>query len=85
MVGTNNSTKENHKFYNSMVQAIQREEGDCVTNVVSLCDCFVDMGAPLKTQVGNWLSKILGFQGQNIDVSDQAVFTLKDPSFHDKE
>ena len=37
MVGTNASTNENNKFYNSTVQAISRGGGDCVTKVGALC------------------------------------------------
>ena len=33
----------------------------------------------------NGLSKIFDFQGQTIDVSDQAIFTLNDLGLHDKE
>ena len=51
MVGTNDSTNEKHKFYNSTVQAISIGGGDCATKVESICACFVDMGAPVKTQV----------------------------------
>ena len=76
MVGTNASTNEKYKFYNSTVQAISGGGGDCATKVGSLCACFVDMVAPVKTQVENGLSKLLDFRGQTIDMSDQAVFTL---------
>ena len=43
------------------------------------------MGAPVKTQVENGLSKIFNFRVQTIDVSDQAVFILKDSFLHDEE
>ena len=46
---------------------------------------FVDMGAPVKTQVENGLSKLFDFRDQTIDVYDQAVFTLKDSGLHDEE
>ena len=82
MVGTNSSTNENHKFYNSTVQAISRGGGDCATKFGSLCDRFVDMGALCKTQVGNGISKLFDFQGQTIDVSGQAVLILKDSVLH---
>ena len=39
----------------------------------------------MKTQVENGLSKLFGFQGLTIDVSDQAVFTLKCPGLHEEE
>ena len=39
----------------------------------------------MKTQVENGLSKLFGFRGQTIDVSDQAVFTLKYLVLHDEE
>ena len=50
-VGTNASTNENHKFYNSTVQAISRGGLDCATKVGTLCAHFVDMGYTVKTQV----------------------------------
>ena len=43
------------------------------------------MGAPAKTQVENGISKIFDLRGQTIDVSDQAVFILKDSGIHDEE
>ena len=46
---------------------------------------FVDMGAPVKTQVENGLSKLFDFRGQTINTSDQAVLTLKDSGLHDEE
>ena len=61
-VGTNAYTNEMHKFYNSMVQAISREGGDCYTKVRALCALFY-MGAPLKTQAKNGLIKISNFWG----------------------
>ena len=76
MVETNASTNENHKFYKSMVQAISRVVRDCATNVGSLCACFVDMVALVKTQVENGLSNILNFRCQTNDVFDQTIFIL---------
>ena len=46
---------------------------------------FVDMVAPVKTQIENGLSKIFDFRGKTIDVSDQYVLTLKDFSLHNIE
>ena len=46
---------------------------------------FLNMGDLVKTQVGNGLSKIFGLPSQTIDVSDQAVFTLKDFFLRDYE
>ena len=43
------------------------------------------MGAPVWNQVENILSKIFNFQGQTIDVSDQAVFNLKYLGLYDKK
>ena len=40
---------------------------------------------PVKTQVENVMSKIFNFRGQTIDMSDQAVFNLKDSSIHEEE
>ena len=45
---------------------------------------FFDMGSPVKTQVGNCLSKIFDFGGHTIDMSDQAVFTSNDSGLHDE-
>ena len=42
------------------------------------------MSAPVKNQMENGLSKIFNFWGQTIDVSDQAIFTLKDTGLHDE-
>ena len=67
------------------MQAISRVVGDCATKVGSLCARFVDMGAPYKTQLENGLSKLFNLRGQTIDVSDQAVFTLKYLVLHDEE
>ena len=53
MVGTDASTNENNKLYNSIVQAISRGGGDCTTKVGALCARFVDMGDPVKTEVEN--------------------------------
>ena len=50
MVGTNDYTNENHKFYKSTVQAISRGGGYCDTKVVSLCDHFFDMVSLVKSQ-----------------------------------
>ena len=43
------------------------------------------MVSPVKTQVENGLSKLINLFGQTIDVSDQALFTLKDSGLHDEE
>ena len=85
MDGTNASKNENHKFYNSTVQAISTGGGDCATKVGSLCDHFVDMVAPVKIQVENGLNKLFYLRGQTIDVSYQAVFILKDSGLRDEE
>ena len=60
-----------------MVQAIPRGGGDYATYVGSLCDCFVEMWLPVKTQVKNGLCKLFDF-------SDQAIFTLKYSGLCDK-
>ena len=65
--------------------AISRGRGGCATKFGALCDRFVYMGAPVKTQVKNGLSKLFYFRGHTIDVSDQAVFILKDLRLHDEE
>ena len=71
------SPNENHKFYNSTVQAISIVVGYFTTNVGSMCAHFVGIGDPVKTQVKNSLNKLFDFQGHTIDVYDQSVFTLK--------
>ena len=43
------------------------------------------MRAPVKTQVENGLSMIFYFQGHTIDMSDQAIFTLKDLGLNDEK
>ena len=43
------------------------------------------MGAPVKTQVKNGLRKLFNFRVHTIDVSDQAVFILKDSGLHNEE
>ena len=85
MVWTNNSTNENHNFYNSTVQAILRGVGDCATKFGSLCANFIDMGPPVKNQVEIEFSKLFYFQGQKIGVSDESFCTLKDSNLCDKE
>ena len=83
MAGTNASTNEKLKFYNSTVQTISRVGGDCTTEVGDLCAQFFDTGSPVKNQLENGLIKILHFRGQTIDMSNQAVFTLNDSGLHD--
>ena len=46
---------------------------------------FFNMGYPVKTQVGNGLSKLFDLWGHTIDMSDQAFFILKDFGLHDEE
>ena len=43
------------------------------------------MVSPVKTQVENGLNKLFNLRGQTIDLSDQAVFTLKYLVLHDEE
>ena len=85
MVGTNASTNENNKFYNSTVQAISRGEGYCDTKVGALCARFVERGYSVKNQVENGLIKRFDLWGQTINTSDQYIFTLKDSGLHDEE
>ena len=85
MVGTNASTNEKNKFYNSTAQAISRGGGDCATKVGSMCAYCFDIGPRVKNQVENELSKIFDLQGHIIDTSDQDVFILKDSGLHDEE
>ena len=40
LVGSNASTNENIKFYNSTVQEISRAVGDCATKVAVMCPLF---------------------------------------------
>ena len=85
MVGKNVSTNKMQKLYNSTVEGISISGGDCATKVGSLCARFADMVTSVKTQVQNGISKILNLWVQTIDVSDQAVFTLKDSGVYEKE
>ena len=85
MFGVNTSTNKNHKLYNSTVQTISRGVGDCATKSGDLCNWFVEMGELVKTQVENRLNKIFDFRGQTLDMSDQAVFALKDSGLRDEE
>ena len=85
MVGTNDSTNENHKLDNSTLQAISIEGGSCSTKVGALCAHFVEMGAQVKTQVENRLSELFDSRGQTIKTPDQAVFALRDSGLHDEE
>ena len=85
MVGTNVSKNKKNKFYNSTVKAISIGGGDCDTKVGALCASFVDTRSPVKTQGEKGLSKLFDFQGQTIDVSNQAVFILKYLGIHDEE
>ena len=66
-----------------MAQAISRGGGDSTTNVGALCANFVDMVPPVKTQLENGLSKLFNLWGQTIDVSDRAIFILKDLGLRD--
>ena len=84
MVGTNAYANEKHNFYDSTLQAISRGLGDCATKVVVMCACFVDMGAPVKTQVENGLIQLFNFRVHIIDTSEQTVFTLNYSGLHDK-
>ena len=84
MVETNASTNKKHKLYNSTVQSISIGGGYCTTKVGTLCARFFDTGAPVKTQVENGLSKLFNLRIQTINVSDQAVFILKDSGCHDE-
>ena len=77
MVGTNAYTNEKNKLYNSTVQDVSRWVGYWSTKVGALCDSFVDMGDPVKIQVGNGISKLFDFRGQTVDLSDQAIFIFK--------
>ena len=67
------------------MQAISRGGGYGATKFGALCDRFVDMGVPVRTQVENAFYKIFGLQGQTIDVTDQAVFISWDLVLHNEE
>ena len=83
MVGTNDSTNKNNRFYNSTLQAISRGGGYCAAKVGEICDRFFDMGALVKTQVENGISKLFNLHGQTVDLYDQAIFDLKDSGIYD--
>ena len=71
-------------FYNLTVQDISRGGGYCAKKFGSLCDRFVDMLAPVKTQVESGISKLFDLRGQTIYVSDQAIIIIKDFGLHDE-
>ena len=62
IVGTNASTNENHKFYNSKVQAISRGGVYCAIEVGALCIHFLSR-IPGKNQGGKWSLQALRFTG----------------------
>ena len=63
MVGTNASTNEKHKFYNSTVQAISSEGRYCATNVGALWAHFFLHVIPSENLGGKWTEKALWFPG----------------------
>ena len=67
------------------MQAILIGGVDCTKNSGVLCDCFVVMWDPTKTQMKNGLRKLFGFQEQTIDVSEQAVFALNYSGLRDEK
>ena len=73
---TNESTNDNNKFYNMMVQYISWGWGDCDTKFVALRDRFFETRYPEKHRYENGLFKIFDLREQNVDVSNQAVFFL---------
>ena len=55
---------------------------DIVLKILDPCVPIIDIGPPVKTQVGNDIDRILNFQGQNIYVSDQSIFiNIYGPSY----
>ena len=64
------------------MQAISRGGGDCATKVGILCAHFFGIGSLVKIQLENGLSKIFDLWVHTIDVSDKAVFILKDLVLH---
>ena len=50
-VGTNAYTNKKNFFYNSIVQSTEGGGGYGASKVGAVCDCFVDMGFPIKIQV----------------------------------
>ena len=60
-----------------------QDEEETATQMLESCvPFFFDMGGPVKTQVEHGLSKIFDSQGQTINMSEKAVFILKDPGLH---
>ena len=78
IVGTNSPNKEKHKLYN-LTRGIK-----CDTNVGSTCSRCVNIGAQVKTQVGNGLYKLFDFWIQNIGVSDQGFFFFTYMGLHNE-
>ena len=84
MVGTNTSTNENHNLQLNRAVHFYRSRRLRHKGCIPVWPFFY-MVAPMKSQVENGLCKIFEFWGQTIDVSDQAMFTLKYSVFHDEE
>ena len=68
-----------------MVQAISGGGVDYSMKVGALCAHCFDTESLVKTQLENGLNKLFNFQGQTIDVFDQAILTLKYLGLHDEE
>ena len=60
--GTNTSTNEKHKLYNSTFQAISRGGGYCATNVGSLCAVLLiwDPQLKIRQKIGSVTSLVYG-------------------------
>ena len=85
MVGTNASTNENHKFYNSTVQAISIGGGDCATNFGDLCACFFIWEPRLKSRCKMVSLRSFVSEGRPLMCLNEPFFTLKDLVIHYEE
>ena len=72
------STTEQCRTYQEEDETAQQRLEPCVP-------IFKYIGALVKTQVKNGLSKLFNLRGHNFDVSYQAVFTLEDSDLHDEQ
>ena len=85
MVGINDYENEKHKFQNTTMQDISQGGGCYTTDVGYICAHFFNMADTAKTQAENFMNKLFGFWGQNIDLSDQDVFVVTNVELHDQE
>ena len=77
--------KKNTSSTTQQFKPFQDDEETSPKRLKPFVPVFDDMGSPVKNQVKNDLNNIFNFRGQTIDMSDQAIFNLKDVAFIMKE